>query len=222
MHARSPRIAPRILRFLPDQQLAEFERSHNTVLVLWPDLSIAYVNPAWVRFALENDGEPAISNSWSVGACVLDAIVPPVRSFFEDHYRRCLRERRAWDFEYECSSADRFRVFHLCVTPTRDAEALIASHSPRIDFDCVRDESPPIPTNYLQADGALRQCCECRRFQRTPPAHQWDWVPTWIRCRPPHVRLILCPTCGSFYESNRRPQTRHLSQGHRDSDEMWH
>jgi hypothetical protein len=220
MHVRSPRISPRILRFLPDEQLAEFERSHNTVLALWPDLSIAYVNPAWIRFALENDGEPAISRSWSVGACMLDAIAPPVRSFFEVQYRECLTERRVWDFDYECSSADRYRVFHLRVAPTPGAEALISIHTPRIDFDCVRDESPPILANYLQADGAVRQCCECRRFQRFGATDVFDWVPSWIRRRPQQVRQVLCPNCRSFYGINRDMGIRHLPQGSWASEGM--
>lgn len=220
MHVRSPRISPRILRFLPDRQLAEFERSRNTVLALWPDLSIAYVNPAWIRFAVENDGEPAISNSWSVGACVLDAIVPPVRSFFEEQYRKCLTEKRAWDFDYECSSADRFRVFHLRVAPPPGAEVLITVHTPRIDFDCVREECPPILANYRQADGAVRQCCECRKFQRFGATNLFDWVPFWIRCRPQRVRQVLCPNCCSFYDRTSEVPLRRLLQEDRAREGM--
>lgn len=77
---------PRFLAGLSSGQLHRLEEEEGTVFALWPDLTIAYVNPAWRQFAAANAGEPQISQRWSVGASVLAAIAPPVRPFFREHY----------------------------------------------------------------------------------------------------------------------------------------
>jgi hypothetical protein len=42
-----------------------------------------------------------------------------LRKFFTDNYRRVIREQRAWEHVYECSSPDRYRLLHMMVFPLR-------------------------------------------------------------------------------------------------------
>jgi hypothetical protein len=45
---------------LADCESGALEDATGTVYGLWPDLTLAFMNPAWFRFAAENRGEPAI------------------------------------------------------------------------------------------------------------------------------------------------------------------
>jgi len=55
------RLAPSIRAALESHGLEALERSEDVLDAVDPDLRIAYFNPAWLRFAAENGGEPAIS-----------------------------------------------------------------------------------------------------------------------------------------------------------------
>ena len=72
------------------------ESDRSTIYGLWPDLTLAYANPSWTRFAAENGGEPAISTDWTLGRCLLEAVAEPLRPFFVESYGRSLRESRPW------------------------------------------------------------------------------------------------------------------------------
>lgn len=194
-----PSMSPRILRYLPPDRLIEWENTSDTVAALWPDFTIAYVNPAWRRFALDNGGEPEISRNWSLGACAMDAIAASIRPYYEDRFRQCFVTRQTWRLDYECSSADRFRIVQMRAFPTPGHEALIVIHTTRADFRCVREEGPARESCYRQSDGRLRQCCGCQKFQRCDGSGQWDWVRGWIRQRPADIFETLCESCEIFY-----------------------
>ncbi|HTN01364.1 MAG TPA: hypothetical protein VL132_05780 [Planctomycetaceae bacterium] len=190
---------PRFLNAMTSLQLARLEGDEGTAFALWPDLTIAYVNPAWGRFAAANDGSPAVADRWSPGASILDAISQEVRPYFASRYRQCLRDRTDWNHDYECSSPDRYRVFRMRVFRAESVEALIVINSCRIDFQSVREERPPLEEWYRPASGLILQCCDCRRFRRLTAKLVWDWVPAWVRQAPSRVSHGLCESCRAFY-----------------------
>lgn len=166
---------------------------------LWPDLSLAYANGAWSRFAGENGGEPAISTEWNLGRCALDAIAEPLRPFFAENYRRCLRELRPWEHAYECSSADLYRQFHMTVFPLGRAEGLLVVNSLRIETPHDRVSVSPLEDRYRNPHGIITQCCHCRRVQRADDEPTWDWVPDWVQRFPKRTSHGICPACCGFY-----------------------
>lgn len=114
----------------------------NTVFGLWPDLRLAYTNPGWARFAALNDGEPDISCRWAIGSNIAAAISEPLRPFFVENYARCLWEMRPWEFDYDCSSPDMFRLYRMTVYPL-NGDGLLAVNSPRVESPHTRAAHPP-------------------------------------------------------------------------------
>ena len=192
-------------RFRP--LLADFEAevldsTETTVFGLWPDLTLAFMNPAWFRFAAANGGEPAISRDWMLGRCALDAVPAPIRNFFETNYRRCLRERRPWEHTYECSSDDHYRDYHMTAFPLHDSAGLLLVNSIRIEAPLRPEVSAPIAAQYMNEHALVVQCCHCRRFRRVDRQSTWDWVARWVKEIPKNVSHGICETCAGFYYSS--------------------
>lgn len=189
----------KFLRLLEDFDPAALEHSRSTVYGVWPDLTLAYLNPSWFIFAAENGGEPAISRQWTLGRSVLDSIAPPIRSFFQSNYERCLAEMRPWEHDYECSSADVYRRFRHKVLPVGRSEGLLLIHSPVVEEPQRSHASPVVADGFVNAAGFRVQCCHCRRFRRTDVPYAWDWVQAWVREMPANVSHGICEACFGYY-----------------------
>lgn len=185
--------------------LEELERHPGTVYGLWPDFRLAYVNPAWSRFAADNDGEPEVSRRWPLGAPIMPAISPVIRVFYEVSYRICLEVGSPWNHEYECSSDTVFRRFRRTVYPLNDGCGLLIVNSLEQNrshktgpggFDGA-DEGP-----YRGNDGFIEQCVNCRRVRYAQAPDRWDWVPDWVRRTPRRVAFGLCSACRGDYVIN--------------------
>jgi hypothetical protein len=189
-------------RFRP--LLANFDRrvlnsTYNTVYGLWPDLTLAYMNPAWFVFAYENGGEPAVSKTWTLGRNVLEAIPDAVRAFYEVNYRQALLENRPWEHDYECPSDEFYRRFHLTVYPLGNAEGLLLVNSRIVESKLRPQSNSLLKRFYVDQRGRVRQCCHCRRFRRLDLPHTWDWIQAWVQKLPRNVDTGICEACLSFY-----------------------
>ena len=110
----------------------EFERHEHAVYGLKPDLTVAYLNPAWFEFARRNGGE-SIREYWGLGSNVLDATTGPARALYEDLFHSCLETGRPRRQEYECSSIAQVRCFHMVVYPIRGRRGLLVINSIFVD-----------------------------------------------------------------------------------------
>ncbi len=90
--------------------LATLENESSSVFGLAADLTLNYFNPAWFQFAAANGGEPAISTRFKLGTPVADAMDASMQSFYLDAYGYTLQSGVVWEHDYECSSADTFRL----------------------------------------------------------------------------------------------------------------
>ncbi len=196
---------PEIERLLENFRPAALHSADETVYVLRPDLQLAYVNLGWMRFAARNGGEPRISLKWSIGRCVLDAIAPILRPFFAENLGKCLREGRPWKHHYDCSSADLSRAFMMTTYPLGNAEGLLVINSVEQESAHTRSPHEPLEVLYQDELGLIKQCCHCRRVQRTGPEPSWDWVPDWVKSPPPRTSHGVCEPCfGSYYPTTPR------------------
>jgi len=200
------RCDPAFLPLLKDFGLADAEDHGGTVVGLWPDLTIAYVNRAWRTFAVENGTANAAWLDEPRGRSLLYEITPGLWHFFREHFARCLSERRPWEHQYECSSPELKRKFHMKVYPLGAAEGLLAVHS--LVFESPHTESglPPIDGRYRTRDGQVVQCCHCRRVRRADQEETWDWVPLWVKQAPPRTSHGFCPPCFRYYYHESRLQ----------------
>jgi hypothetical protein len=186
-------------------RMEELASDPASVFGLWPDLRLAYVNPAWTTFAAANGGQPEIAHSWGLGARYLDAIAQPLRPFYRGLLARAPEpesSRHPLAHEYECSSATEFRKFSMQVyaLPGRAGFIVVKSLVVEVPHDPV--ERPPHeadPARYVDARGVIVQCCHCRRVQRGDDPTRWDWVPAWVERSPSATSHGICATCFEYY-----------------------
>ena len=195
---------PEFERLLADYRLAALHSSDDTIYALRPDLTLAYFNEGWSRFAARNSGEPSISLNWSIGRCVQDAIAEPLRLFFAENYAKCLRENRPWEHHYECSSPELFRTFIMITYPLGRGEGLLVVNSLAHETSNTRPAHEPLEVLYNDG-GLIKQCSHCRRVRRSGTEKTWDWVPEWVRVPLPNTSHGLCEACfGYYYPKQRR------------------
>lgn len=189
----------RFIDLLSAFKVPALQESQDVVYGLWPDLSLAFTNAAWMQFAANNGGEPAKSEQWRLGRNILDAIPQPLKSFYESRYRNCLSLERPWEHVYECSSADAFRMFHMTALPLGRSEAILVINSLRIESSMDREAAEPLEATYRNRHGLMVQCAHCRRFRRAISETTWDWVREWVRSSQENVSHGICEPCLGFY-----------------------
>lgn len=191
----------RFLELLHEFKVPALLKSRDVIYGLWPDLSLAFTNASWRRFAADNAGQPAISERWGLGRCISDAIPEPLKSFYETNYRDCLNTATPWEHTYECSSVDTLRLFHMTALPIGKRQAILVVNSLRIETPMDRDSAPPLEATYLNRQGMMVQCAHCRRVRHAEPATSWDWVREWVRKPLHNTSHTICEPCLGFYYS---------------------
>jgi hypothetical protein len=203
-------MAPDFEKTLVGFDVGELDRHRGAVFGLWPDLTLAYLNPAWFAFAAANDGDE-IPARWGLGRYVLEA-VPDVLDRF---YRRLYMERleKAWirtpyplAHSYECSSATVYRRFAMHVYALRRGKGLLVVNSPFVESPHGADRPAANGTDaaYRNAEGLVLQCAHCRRVESQRLAGSWDWVPRWVDEPPKGVVAALCEVCRDYYYPDER------------------
>lgn len=175
---------------------------------LWPDGTIAYINPAWSVFAHQNGGGVEVDREWSLGANYFSAITDALRPFFTDLLANAPTTQQSlapYTHEYECSSADEFRRFALQIFALPDKRGYMLVHSLLVAAPhdaSTRPVANPDIEHYETADGLIKQCAHCRRVERRNHIVQWDWVPAWVKHPPACITHTICALCHSFYYSH--------------------
>lgn len=201
------RIDPGFEACMAGHSLEELERHPAAVYGLWPDFRLAYFNPAWLEFAAANGGEPDISRRWPIGAPIMPAISPVMRTFYELSYRVCLEAGTPWTHEFECSSDKVFRRYQQTVYPLAEAAGLLVVNSleqskPLDAGDSTGDGAEK--SAYRGDDGFVEQCANCRKVRYRLEPERWDWVPSWVRSTPRRVDFALCNACRGRYKVRTR------------------
>lgn len=186
---------------VPDALSRDFDvdalnRGDGAVIALDPGGTITWVNDAWHRFAREN-GAPEVAARFGPGTRYLDGIRGPLADYFARAFDDVRARREPWGLEYECSSAETFRLHHLRVLPLHDG-ALLLEHSALRVGPHNRASEGPTEALYRDLSGALAQCANCRRVHRVGDG--WHWIPAWVQSPPPPpVSHGLCATCAGHY-----------------------
>lgn len=171
----------------------------DIVYVLNPDLRIAECNSAWDRFA-EANGGVGISREEVRGRYIFDCIPDVLVTFYERKYSEALRNRGWSGFDYECSSPEVFRLFHMAMHPVQKSGLLVVNSH-------LTNQPSPLPMRdakmpesvYVSADGVITMCANCRRTRREERANVWDWVPRFLRETQRKISHGLCPTCVAYF-----------------------
>jgi hypothetical protein len=176
-------------------------RDPSTVVAIDPQGTILWTNPAWEAFAADNGGSE-IATSYGVGQRYYAGISGELRGFFEQSFQRSYVEGTVFELEYECSSAQTRRVMRLRALPIRGS-GLLLEHSRVTEGPIMLEGLPAIEARYLDQDGVIRQCSDCRRVLCVTE-NVWDWVPVWVERPDPRISHGLCDVCVGFYWHGRR------------------
>lgn len=186
--------------------LEALEAHPASVVGLWPDTTIAYVNPAWLRFAHANGGREPIESNFGLGGNYLDAISPTLRPFYAILLEAAPTAEESLHppvHEYECSSAAEYRRFamHVYALPGRAGWLVVNSLLVEHTHDpATHAPHEPVLSEYLH-NGLLTQCAHCRRIRHVADPLRWDWVPDWVTRPMDCVSHGMCPTCYHHYQS---------------------
>ncbi len=177
------------------------EKDPASIAVLNDDGVIVWVNAAWLSFGAANGGHGDPSGA-GVGRRYAAAVQGEIRSWFDARLETCARTREPFELEYECSSPDVCRRFHLRALPVDGF--VIMLHSLMYERPHERDVLPPIEAQYRAPNGLTTQCSNCRRFKRLEGG-SWDWIPAWVAGPPARVSHGVCAACIGFYYGDFRP-----------------
>lgn len=172
------------------------EGDASTLVALDPAGMILWVNPAWERFALANGGAD-VPARFGPGTSYFAGIAPPLRGFYESALEMALATGELFDREYECSSADKYRLFHMRALPI-DGTGLLLEHSLMVERPHDGEASHPGGQEYVRSNGTVLQCSNCRRTFH-PATTTWHWIPSWVREPPPMTSHGLCRICFHSY-----------------------
>ncbi len=173
------------------------EARRDSACGLWPDLTIAYVNPAWQRFARSNGAGGGFSARWCEGANFLDGVGTPLREYYRQHLAGALEGRSSWTSEYECSSPRMFRLYEMEVRSVGQGAGLLVLHTrlQQRPHEPGLGREPIDATAWQDEHGLIHQCVHCRRVRRAGADEVWDWVPQWVERVPDNATGSLCPPC---------------------------
>jgi hypothetical protein len=145
-------------------ELTELERDSSSVVIIDLGGTILWTNEAWTRFARENGGE-SVPERFGPGRSYFAGISGPLREFFQGAFESALLTKTVFEHEYECSSADEYRLMHLRALPVPGGELLL-QHSIVAEHPQDHASSTEQETRYRTRDGMVVQCSNCRRFRR--------------------------------------------------------
>lgn len=166
--------------------------------VLDSSLQFVYCNPAWDKFAGENDG-PELLGDAVIGSQLFHVIPDVLRPFYSHVFDEVRRSALVWQFVYECSSPQRHRKFRMGVH-LLNSNWLMVSNTLLVEKAHSR-ENPAHDSVYRNNDGQIIMCAHCRCSQRTDEPRRWDFVPAHLEARPLSLGVShgLCPLCRAYF-----------------------
>lgn len=175
------------------------EKNSDVVFVLDRSLYLIYCNAAWDVFARENGGEQLVRDKF-IGTYCLHG----VPKFLSDLYKRIfsgvLRTGMAWEHDYQCSSATKYRVFHMRILPLGHSHLLV-ENSLAVECPHRRKRYRNYQTRYINRHGLIIMCAHCRRIEHLNPQgkREWHWVHGYLVTAPAPISHGLCPACISYH-----------------------
>jgi hypothetical protein len=174
---------------------AIFDRCANTVMLIDPDYRIVGFNQAYVQFAKANQGE-RIEQEWGCGRCVLDCLPTVIRELVKTHYDQAFAGEVS-TYDYCCHSPLLYRKFRMRAYPYLHG-TVVMEHALLIEraLDGVLElDADTIAANYTNADGLIRQCCNCRKIAEVQHGRRWDYIQSLINMPMANVSHTICPLC---------------------------
>ncbi len=174
------------------------EQSSMVSYIVDGDYQINYCNPAWDRFALENDAPELIRTS-VLGLDLRSVLGKDLRSFYTQALEGVEKSGRVWDWLYECSTPEVFRKFHMRVHSISSPKKwFLFTNALVIEHRHTASATGSL-NNYLNSNSDITMCSHCRRSRRGEDSMQWDFVPAHLERGVFNVTHSLCPVCLEYF-----------------------
>jgi len=175
-----------------------FETADDVLYLLDSDLRIAECNLGWDKFAAENGGV-GISRAEVRGRQIFEFVPEVLVRFYQEKYAEALRVGHWIGFDYECSSPDVFRQFHMALRSIESSGLLVVnSYLPNQRAPLASVTEALADAAYVTPGGMIIMCAHCRRTRRQDGSNTWDWVSRFLRDTGRRVSHGLCPRCTSY------------------------
>ena len=185
-----------------------FETDQDVLYLLDADLRIADCNLGWDKFASENGGI-GILRADVQGRNIFDFIPEVLVRFYQDKYTEALRAGHWIGFDYECSTPDIFRQFHMALRSVEHSGLLVVnSYLPNQRTPLMSPSELLDDPAYMTHGGFITMCAHCRQTRRQDNTNSWDWVPRFLRHTGHKVSHGLCPRCTSYLYRDLGPLDR--------------
>lgn len=203
-------IAPDFEPLLDSFDLDILDTHRSCIYGIRKDLTLAYTNATWVRFAVDNNAPPQLIDANAVlNRSILEFLYGPMRSYYKTLYRHVLENNKPHTHEYECSSPELIRFYHMEILPlppdSDDPQGLLIINSLSAPIQPSTRKNPVTPvdhTVYVDEHGQMTSCSNCRRFLRRDQTDMWDWIPCYLDDPPAPISHGICPVCLDYYYPN--------------------
>ncbi len=176
------------------------DASASSIAVIDARSSVLWVNRRWREVGIRHGLETAPGTPYFGGTS------GPLLSLLEAAFANAFSMGAVYELEYECSSPEDRRRFHLRALPV-NGEAHVLDHA-LVAVEPIDEEShPPLEEHYLRATATILQCSNCRRVHHSK-TDAWHWVPAWVRRSHARTSHGICPGCMRFYYAQPRPHRR--------------
>ncbi|XOV91079.1 MAG: hypothetical protein ACFHWX_12800 [Bacteroidota bacterium] len=179
------------------------EESVDTIYALNSNLEFIYFNPQYIKFAQENGFKGDILEKFPIGSSIGQVLKGDVlREFYLQNYQKSLSENVPWTFEYKCSTPSIFRAYQQRTYPIVESECIVILNSliaERPIREVFTHDHEPNEEIYLQTNGLIYQCSNCRRTQQSKDSEKWDWVSKYIEKMSLKISHGICPLCFDYY-----------------------
>ncbi len=168
--------------------------NQDVAYLLDRELRFVDCNPAWDKFAAENGGHGMTRPEVS-GRLILDFIPDVLRAFYVHKYWQAERSNGPTEFDYNCSSPEKIRLFRMKMIPQEEG-LLIVNHL-RLEEECnvTSPLNPEEREMYVARDGFTTMCANCRKTKRRNDDATWIWIPEFLSDHSLTVSHGMCPRC---------------------------
>ena len=173
------------------------KQSSDVIYIVDAKMVLRAYNHAWINFAKNNDGRIILAK-YSIGSRIVDSTSGPLRSFIISAYKKALYENKPFEHNFECSSANQYRLFRQTAYPLIDSKGLVISN--HIVEECPHPEqAQAFRQQFINGQGFVTQCANCRRIRDPKNYHSWLWVPSLVENPFPNTSHGICPQCYDHY-----------------------
>ncbi|MDP9160360.1 MAG: hypothetical protein M3O09_09055 [Acidobacteriota bacterium] len=169
--------------------------SRDVIYLLSHELRIVYCNPAWDKFALENQGTAARCQNVS-GTELLHYIAEDLQPTYLRAFASARTSGRS-ELTFECSSPSHYRHYRMRIRLLRAGYAI--TNSLQVERPHNREIFQPDYAHF--ENGTITSCVGCRRTKNLRTRDAWDWVPYFLKDSFVPTNHRLCPACSVYYRS---------------------